>query len=47
MALQYIKDNTGNTTAVIIPIEELKQITTKHQDLKQQQQPQTAKAEKK
>lgn len=44
--MQYIKDNNGNTTAVVIPIEEWKQITEKHQDLKQLEQRQTAKPEK-
>lgn len=35
MPLQFVQDNTGSTTAVIIPIEVWKQITSKHQDLKQ------------
>ena len=34
MALQYISDNSGNHTAVIIPINEWNDITTKHEDLK-------------
>ncbi len=46
MPMQYIKDNSGNTTAVIIPINEWKQIITKYQDLKQLEQPQAAKPEK-
>ena len=33
-ALQYISDNSGNHTAVIIPIAEWNNITAKHQDLK-------------
>lgn len=34
MELQYISDNAGNHTAVIIPIAEWNNITDKHQDLK-------------
>jgi hypothetical protein len=34
MALQYISDNSGNHTAVIIPINEWNEITTIHEDLK-------------
>jgi len=34
MALQYISDNSGNHTAVIIPISEWNNITAKHEDLK-------------
>ena len=33
MALQYISDNTGRHTAVIIPIAEWESITAKHEDL--------------
>ena len=35
MALQYISDNTGKHTAVIIPIAEWDDITAKHEDLKE------------
>jgi hypothetical protein len=34
MALQYISDNKGKHTAVIIPIAEWENITAKHHDLK-------------
>jgi hypothetical protein len=34
MALQYISDNSGNHTAVVIPIEEWNNITALHEDLK-------------
>jgi len=34
MALQYISDNNGRHTAVIIPISEWENIIAKHQDLK-------------
>ncbi len=34
MPMQYIQDDSGQTTAVIIPIEVWKDITNKHQDLK-------------
>lgn len=34
MDLQYISDSNGKHTAVIIPIDEWNNITTKHQDLK-------------
>lgn len=34
MALQFISDNSGNHTAVVIPIDEWNNITTLHQDLK-------------
>lgn len=33
MELQYISDNEGNPTAVIIPINEWNSITQKHKDL--------------
>ena len=33
MALQYISDNAGKHTAVIIPIAEWESITAKHEDL--------------
>ena len=35
MPLQYIRDDSGYTTAVIIPIEEWKRIVSTHTDLKQ------------
>ncbi|HEY5325993.1 MAG TPA: hypothetical protein VIJ27_03255 [Mucilaginibacter sp.] len=35
MALQYISDNSGNHTAVIIPITEWNNITATHEDLKE------------
>ncbi len=34
MSLQYISDDAGNHTAVIIPIKEWDDITAKHKDLK-------------
>lgn len=34
MSLQYISDNSGNHTAIIIPINEWNEITAKHEDLK-------------
>ena len=34
MSLQYISDDLGNHTAVIIPINEWNEITAKHEDLK-------------
>lgn len=34
MALQYISDDSGNHTAVVIPIAEWNDITTRHADLK-------------
>jgi len=34
MSLQYISDNAGNHTAVIIPIAEWNNITARHEDLK-------------
>ncbi|WP_203234985.1 hypothetical protein [Mucilaginibacter terrigena] len=37
MSLQYISDDSGNHTAVIIPINEWNEITAKHEDLKQLQ----------
>jgi len=33
MSLQYISDNTGNTTAVIIPIDEWNGIRNKYPDV--------------
>jgi hypothetical protein len=35
MELQYISDEAGNHTAVIIPIAEWNNITAKHEDLKE------------
>ncbi len=35
MALQYISDNKGRHTAVVIPIAEWENITAKHQDLQE------------
>ena len=35
MELQYISDDAGNHTAVIIPIAEWNNITAKHEDLKE------------
>ncbi len=34
MPLQYILDETGKTTAVVVPIAEWEALTEKHQDLK-------------
>lgn len=45
--MQFVKDNTGAATAVIIPIKEWKQIISKHQDLKQLEQRLTMQPEKK
>lgn len=39
MSLQYISDNEGNHTAVLIPISEWELITSKHQDLKLMEKP--------
>ena len=33
MSLQYLQDNNGNTTAVVIPIEEWNRFTEKYNDL--------------
>ncbi len=33
MSLQYLQDDTGQTTAVLIPIEEWKAITQRHADV--------------
>ncbi|CAN5393110.1 hypothetical protein BH10BAC3_BH10BAC3_30360 [soil metagenome] len=35
MPIQYIQDDSGQTTAVIIPIAEWKDITSRHQDLRE------------
>lgn len=47
MPLQFIKDNAGSTTAVIIPIDEWRFITTKHKDLKALEQGKTDEVTKK
>ncbi|MEP6927089.1 MAG: hypothetical protein ABI834_05600 [Ginsengibacter sp.] len=33
MNLQYLQDNNGNTTAVVVPIEEWNKFTEKYNDL--------------
>ena len=33
MKLQYLSDNEGNTTAVVIPIEEWNEIKARHSDI--------------
>ena len=33
MALQYLKDNYNNTTAVVVPISDWEKITQAHQDI--------------
>ncbi len=33
MNLQYLQDNNGNTTAVVVPIEEWNKFTEKYHDL--------------
>jgi hypothetical protein len=33
MALQYLKDNYNNTTAVVVPISDWEKITQTHQDI--------------
>ena len=35
MSLQYLLDDSGKTTAVVIPITDWEDITRKHSDLKQ------------
>ena len=35
MSLQYLQDNNGNTTAVVIPIEEWNRFTEKYKDLEE------------
>ena len=35
MSLQYLQDNNGTTTAVLIPIDEWKRITEKYNDLEE------------
>jgi hypothetical protein len=39
MALQYISDNSGNHTAVVIPIDEWNNITAVHTELKELESP--------
>ncbi|TAD93811.1 MAG: hypothetical protein EAY75_00735 [Bacteroidetes bacterium] len=40
MPLQYISDNAGNHTAVLIPITEWELLTRRHEDLRQMELPQ-------
>jgi Putative addiction module component len=35
MNLQYLQDNNGNTTAVVVPIEEWNRFTEKYNDLEE------------
>ncbi|WP_224746354.1 hypothetical protein [Mucilaginibacter glaciei] len=35
MALQYISDDAGNQTAVVIPINQWNEITARHEDIKE------------
>lgn len=35
MKLQYLQDNNGNTTAVVVPIEEWNRFTEKYNDLEE------------
>ncbi len=35
MSLQYLRDNNGNTTAVVVPIEEWNRFTEKYKDLEE------------
>lgn len=35
MALQYISDDAGNHTAVVIPINQWNEITARHKDIKE------------
>jgi hypothetical protein len=35
MNLQYLQDNNGNTTAVVVPIEEWNKFTEKYNDLEE------------
>ena len=39
MPIQYISDNEGNHTAVLIPISEWELITNRHEDLKLMEKP--------
>ncbi|MDO3644510.1 hypothetical protein [Mucilaginibacter sp. L3T2-6] len=39
MELQYVSDNEGRPTAVLIPIAEWNNITAKHEDLKELEKP--------
>jgi hypothetical protein len=47
MELQYLLDTDGNQTAVVIPIEEWKSITSKHEDLKLLEKPEKKTKKKK
>ena len=46
MSLQYISDDSGNHTAVIIPIDEWNEITAKHEDLKEFDKPKSVSKKK-
>lgn len=35
MSLQYLQDNNGHTTAVVVPIEEWNRFTEKYKDLEE------------
>jgi hypothetical protein len=35
MSLHYLQDNNGNTTAVVVPIEEWNRFTEKYKDLEE------------
>jgi hypothetical protein len=35
MSLQYLQDNNGNTTAVVVPIDEWNRFTEKYKDLEE------------
>ena len=47
MDLQYVSDNEGKHTAVLIPIEEWNYIITKHEDLKALEMPKPSGNQKK
>ncbi len=47
MDLQYVSDNEGKHTAVLIPIEEWNYIITKHEDLKALEMPKPSGIQKK
>lgn len=42
MSLQYVSDNEGNHTAVLIPIAEWELLANKHEDLRLLEKPQIA-----
>jgi len=46
MSLQYLQDDSGQTIAVLIPIEEWKAITQKHADVAVLEKPGTKKIKK-